>query len=301
MPYLVLSIAAMTCLALVLRIAMARGTDALGVNVVFRAAAATSTVASVVLLLDGADVVGLWPQVSWRVAWASVFFFLSGLASIKSLQHGHLGLSWGVLRCSMLLPVVASITIWREIPVWPVSALLLVRVAGMISACLAIALVTGGQARRASVRVSSRQADRQTWLLWLGLAFLSQGMWEVVLRSTRDLPDDRARTLFVAGTFLGAALLSAGSVCVLDVRIRRRELGFGLAAGVLGALASGSRVWALRDLDGLVVFPVTTVTVMIAVHLLGGVIWREKTGLLSTLGFVLAVLSVLLMSLRFPF
>ena len=296
MLYLLLSIAAMAALALVLRAAMAAGAHALGINLVFRTTAALSAAVTAVLVLDAEDV-AVWPAVAVPGAAGAVLFFLAGLGSIKAVQLGHLGLSWGVLRCSMLLPVAASIVVWNEVPLWPVSSLLLARVAGMATACAAIAMVARGQMRGGPGAAAPGGGSVRTWLLWLGLAFVAQGGWEIVLRSTRQLPDDRARVLFVAGAFLGTAVLSGATARTLRARLGRRELAYGSAAGLLGVLASGTRVWALRDLDGVIVFPVTTVTVMVLVQVAGSLAWQERTPGWSRAGFAAALLSVLLLSL----
>ena len=136
--------------------------------------------------------------------------------------------------------------------------------------------------------------------MWLGLAFLAQGGWETVLRSTRGFADNQARALFVTLTFVGAALLSGGITALRKVPLGKKELGYGTAAGLLGLVASGTRIWALRDLDGIIVFPITAISVMLAVQLLAAAIWREQTGKIALMGFVLAIVSTVLLIMPEP-
>lgn len=275
---------------------MGAGARAAGVNSIFRLTSGAGATMAAIVWLDTGDVGALWPAVDLPVAVGAVLFFVTGLASIKAVQLGHLGLTWGVLRCSMLVPVLASILYWHEIPLWPVSLLLVLRLAGVVLACLAIALVAAGQFGTALAAPSTNPRPPQAWLVWLGIAFAAQGAWEVVLRSTQAWPDDAARVLFVAGTFSGAALLSAGALGWTRFCPGRVELTYGAAAGLLSMVASGARVWAVRDLDGVIVFPVTTISVMVLVQLLSCVVWHERAARLSQIGFAVAVLSVVLLT-----
>lgn len=286
-------------LALVLRVAMRSGADAFGVNVVFRGIAGIVTLVSSGFIMDWKALAGPLSMVGGQAALAALFFFLTGIGSLKAVQLGNLGLSWGVLRCSMILPVLASIVFWHEIPLQPVSLLLIARTGGVVLACTSIFLIgwrqtAGPQVAKQTIEVRRKH---QRWLMWLGLAFLTQGGWEIVLRSTRGFPDNQARTLFVTIAFAGAAILS-GSVAVLrKVPLGKKELSFGILAGLLSLLASGARVWALRDIDGIIVFPITTISVMLAVQVLAVAIWREQINKMGFTGFVLAIASMVLLTM----
>jgi uncharacterized membrane protein len=196
----------------------------------------------------------------------------------------------------MILPVLASILFWHEVPLWPISSLLLARMGGVTLACAAICLVGWGQASHSGGKSQHPGIGRRRWLAWLAVAFLAQGGWEIVLRATRGFPDDQGRNIFVTLVFVGAALLSSAVMALRKNPVGKKELGYGTLAGVLGLLSSGSRVWALRDIDGIIVFPVTTVSVMLMVQVLAAIVWKEKTGTVSMIGFVLAVASMILIT-----
>jgi hypothetical protein len=296
MLYLILSISAMIGLALAMRAAMRGGAEPFGTNMVFRVTAGTVMVATAAWTMDSGGVGRTLASVGLPAACGAVFFFLSGIASLKAVQHGHLGLSWSVLRCSMILPVLASILIWHELPLRPVSGLLLVRAGGLGLACVAIFLIGWGQTSGRDGESSGSRQGHGPWLAWLAVAFLAQGGWEIVLRATRGFPGGPERMVFVTLVFAGAGVFSGVSTAVRKDPVGRKEIGYGILMGILGLLASGSRVWALRDIDGIIVFPVTTITVMLAVQALATVVWRERTARLSMVGFVLAVASILLIT-----
>ena len=299
MVYLVASILAMGGLAVVLRLAMAQRADALGVNAVYRGTAAAVVVAVAGASVDWSDFGDLLSLTGPRGALGSFLFFLTGLAGVKAVQLGHLGITWTVLRCSMILPVLASILVWREVPLYPISPLLVLRSAGIALVLAAIALMGADRMRREpeSRRGPSARPKPWSWLAWLTVAFLAQGSWEIALRATRSLPSDQARVFFMSIVFAGAFCFALPAVGIARGRLGRRELTYGSLAGLLSLLASGCRIWAVRDLDGILVFPVTTIGVVVLVQVLSIVLWQEETGVAGWLGFVLAIAGVLLLAI----
>jgi len=302
MIYLAASILAMGGLAVVLRLAMGQSADAVGVNAVYRGTAAVIVVVVAAASVDWPTFHDLLALTGPRAALGSLLFFLTGLAGVKAVQLGHLGITWTVLRCSMILPVLASILVWREVPLHPISSLLLIRLAGIALVLAAIALMGADHMRRetGSRRSASAGSRPWAWLAWLTLAFMAQGAWEIALRATRSLPSDQTRVFFMAIVIAGAFCFSLPAVGIARARLGRRELLYGGLAGLLSLLASGCRIWALRDLDGILVFPVTTIGTVLLVQALSMAIWQEKTGTAGWLGFAFAVVGVLLLALPLP-
>lgn len=299
MIYLFVSILAMGGLAVVLRLAMRQSADPLGVNAAYRGTGAMIVIVVAAASIDWSTLHHVFVLTGPRGALGSLLLFLSGLAGVKAVQLGHLGITWTVLRCSMVLPVLASIVVWREVPLYPISSLLLARSTGVALVLAAIALMGVDHMRRdpASRRSPSAGSRPWAWLAWLTLAFLAQGSWEIALRATRSLVSDQARVLFVAIVVAGAFCLSLPAAGIARARLGKRELLYGGLAGLLSILASGCRIWALRDLDGILVFPVTTIGTVLLVQALGIVIWQEQTGTAGWMGFAFAIAGVLLLAI----
>ncbi len=300
MIYLIISIIFMSLLPVFFRMGTRAGAGALGINAVFRATAAAIMLAVAMFTTDTSRLREVWSLAGWTGVIGAVLFGLAGFASIKAVQLGHLGASWTILRCSMIIPTLASLLYWREVPLLPVSATLLMRLAGIAVATSAVIMLGIDRAKKSG---SATPADpgrkgSKAWYFWVLAAMLGQGGWEVVLRSTRALPDDSSRMFFITMVFTGAFLITVPVMIAVKVRPGRKELLYGFLAGVCGLAASGSRVWAIRELDGIVVFPVTTVSVMILAQIIGAAAWGERVGKWGIIGFVLAVAGVLALTVR---
>ncbi len=300
MIYLILSIVFMSALAVALRLGVAKGASPLGLNAVFRATAGVVMLVVMASTVDASRFAEVWVVAGRIGLTAGLFYWLAGFAVIKAVQLGHLGVSWTVLRCSMVLPTLASLLYWREVPLWPVSGTLILRLLGIVlttSAVVALGFDRAGQVSRPGAS-GDRSRTGRAWLLWMAAAFLGQGAWEISIRATRSFPDDQTRMLFVTLVFAFASLFTLPLMGIFKARVGRTELRYGLLAGVLGLLASALRVWAIRDVDGIIVFPTTTITVILLVQLASRTIWRERVGRLGLGGFALAFAGILLLTLR---
>jgi drug/metabolite transporter (DMT)-like permease len=299
MSYLVASIVLMSALAVILRWALWRGTDAHGLNAVYRVTGGLITLALTLPVLDWQRLPELCRLAGAAAVVAGVFYWLTGLASIKSVELGSLGVSWAVIRCSMVIPALASLLYWREVPLWPPSPALGCRLLGLAAVVGALGLLGGRRTdAAAAVAASASSVRRRAWLGWLSLAFVAQGSWEVCLRTTRSFPDNQARSFFLLVAFSLAMVLAGAGFAIRRVRLGRRELLFGLLAGGCALLASGLRVWALRDVDGIIVFPATTASVMLMVQAAGSVIWHERITGRGAVGLALAVAGIVLLTVQ---
>lgn len=297
--YLIIAIIFMTLLAITFRLGASRGADSLGMNAAFRATGGIVMLVVALSTLRHRGFGELWAQ-SGNLGLVSAFFFwMSGLSAIKAVQLGHLGITWTVVRCSMIIPTMASLLVWREVPLSPVSGLLVMRVAGVVVITGAVICLGIERARteHGPLPHPSTKPSRLAWGLWLTSAFLAQGGWEITLRATRSLPDNESRLFYFTVVCVTAGFLTLPLMVAYKARFGRLEMMFGAMAGVCSVIASGIRPWVLRDLDGIIVFPITTVSVTLLVLLAGAVFWHERLGKWGAAGIVTALIGMLLLTL----
>ena len=298
MLYLVISIVGMTMVACLFKQGMLKGASPLGFNSVYRATAAILCLCVACARLSWAELPSLFADVGLLGFVAAVFLWITGIASLKVSQLGPLGVGWTVIRCSMLLPTLASLLYWREVtPETP--ALFAARLGGMAAIVLAIVCFGLGHGRTLRGHPHHAQSAR-SWYAWLTVAFCAQGAWEICLRVTRQsLHHDQARLFFIVLVFVVAGIFSLPTMRLSGSHIGRKELLFGCVAALAGAIASGVRPWALYRLDGVIVFPVTTISVILLVQLAGILFWRERLGRWTLLASALAVAGILFLTLNF--
>lgn len=290
MLYLIFSILFMAGLAVCLAGGAQRGADALGLNAMFRLVGGALGVVALLMTQNVADAPRLWSEVGWLALVAGGLYWLSGYAAIQAVGRGHVGATWTATRCSVVLPALASIVYWGEIPLWPFGRLLAMRLGGL-GLTVAAAVLMGLDRARPHPGDRSKPVCR-TWLAWLAVAFLAQGSWEITLRASGALDSEAARGFFIAVVFVTAMVLALAAWGARRPRLGRREIVYGLLAGICGFIGSGLRPWALRDLDGIVVFPITAISVMLLVQAAATLLWRHHLSRWGLAGLAVAVAAI---------
>jgi drug/metabolite transporter (DMT)-like permease len=277
-----------------MRFASEHGSDSVLLNLAFRGSAAVGL--ALVLLVSGGfrELAGLPVRVYIIGVLGSGIFFLSGFAAIRSVALGPLNVSWIVLRSSAVLPVLASVLLWREFAAYQRASAVWLDVAGVVLTLTGLLLVGLG---RRQVRDADRRPVHRRWPVWLVVSFLAQGGWNIVVRATGEFDADTARLAFLLLAFSGSAALTVPIAAARRHRMSRRELLFGGALGLCSVLGTGSRMLALKWLPGVVVFPVTTAMVMVLVQLASAVVWKERLGSLGIAGIVSAIAALVLMNI----
>jgi len=296
--YLILSITAMSALACVFRMAASAGVNPAGYNAWFRIWGGVIMVAVSAGAVDWSQAGSLFRAAGPLSMVAAVFFWAGGYSALKIVVYGPLGVSWAVLRCSMIVGTLASIFWWREVtPETPL--LFAARLGGVALIVLAVIFLTRQHADRPERPLATW--DRPKWIFWLCVTFCSQGGWEVCLRATKDcLPDDKSRVFFLTLVFALAGLASLPLLRFPKVRSGRKEILCGLLAAAVSAVGSGLRPWAIRDLGGVIVFPATTISVMLLVQAASFVFWRERIHrVLGPLAFGAAIGGIALIVAKF--
>lgn len=301
MFYLFASILFMSLMAVSFRAASERGADALGMSVVFRLGTGILALVVGAVMIDFDQFQQLWRTTGLLAVVAAVFYWAAGFASLKAVETGHLGITWTIVRLSMVVPTLASILYWREIPLYPVTTPLVLRSLGITLAVVTVILLGVDRVRKKrlnadfQIPVPEHHAAR-TWGLWLLAAFLMQGGWEISLRATRSMASDDDRAFFIVMVFVIAGMFSLPILAGFRPRIGRVELKYGAYAAVCSAVGSGARPWVLRELPGIIVFPVTTVVVTLLVIGAGVYFWRERIGPWGIAGIILAIVGIALLT-----
>lgn len=296
MLFLILSIVFMSGLAISLGVGGQRGLNAIGLNAIFRTTGGILGILGFLLWGDRANLPEIWSRVGALAFTAGCFYWLAGIAAIQAVRLGHLGVTWTVTRCAVVLPTLASMIFWRELPLWPVTPLLLARLAGLVLT-LVVAFLIGMDRRRPHPGDCAHPVSA-TWIVWLATAFLAQGAWEITLRASGAFQDETARGVFIATVFVTAMIFALGAWMLRRPCVGRGELCYGVLAGVCAVLGSGLRPWVLRDLPGIVVFPVTAVSVMLLVQLAARVLLRHRLSGWGRAALAVAVVAIIFLTIR---
>jgi drug/metabolite transporter (DMT)-like permease len=276
---LVVSVVFMAGFGLVVRASQRRGLHMLGVGLCNYLAAALFY--GLWILRDG-----LW-TCDWRTAAIGAIggaFYGGGFFLILApMRWRGVGIVSAILGLSVLLPVLFSFILWREV-------LAPVQVAGVALALCALPLLGFDEGARGGKLTPGMAA------VMLGL-FLVNGGCMTVQKWFHTTGLDGERPVFFWYLFTVAAAILLVAWLTRSRELERTDLGYGVLLGACNVLANLALLAALDRLPGVVVFPVMQAGVMIFSVLFGQVAWRERPGRLGLAGIGLAAGAVALINL----
>ncbi len=215
------------------------------------------------------------------------FFFVStAWIMTAAMARVGIGITVAVTRLSVILPIVASITVYSEYP----SLLQTVGLA-LAGASLYLFGVSAG-----AIREGARQ-PLKNWLILAGV-FAAMGCANLLLKlfsehcPRADKPGFLTMVFSVALVFAGAlARIRREKVAAADVRL-------GLLLGVPNFCSTIFFILALTAIPGIVVFPVNDIGVVVISTLVGMAVWHERLDPARRWAVALALASIALINVR---
>ncbi len=287
MLFLLLSISCSLTTASVIKIA---GVRSLHVPSLLTANYAAATLVSVLLLLPTGQFSVRWSAGLIILGMVAGVIFIAGFFALAAATRlAGMSLSVGIMRVSVLIPVLASWLIWHEIP----TAL---QTVGLVLAALSFFGLAHRGSRPGREPAVSGAASALT------LAFLMSGLADLSLKLFSEAYGETVPTAsFMVIVFGVAGVLGLGWVALSRDEIARPVLWRSWAWGVLLGIANlGSVAFMLQAvgrLPGPVVFPLNNAGIMLGATLLGVALWRERLTRLNRAGLALALAAIVLLGL----
>lgn len=295
MIYLLCSIVFMSLANVCQRYSGLAGANAYVVNAMVRVMAGALAIFGVMFSLGIDSVLNASQQVVLWGLLGGVFYTVAGLAAIKTYGLGHLGISSTILRCSMVIPTAASLLFWHEV-IFAWNSLSMWLVLGAMVLMVGAIVFSGLDQIRAS-RISNEPFSK-AWAVWLILTFATQGLWEITLRAAGGFEVEQDRQVYLVIVFVTSMVWSLGVLVAVRVKPRRQEIIYGLVLGVLATIGSSVRPMAVRDLSGVIVFPLTAMGTMVLLNIISRLVWKTHLGKWGMVGLAAAVLATTMLCFR---
>lgn len=300
MLFLPLAVACSLGIAVIFKLAERRDYDRNALLTVNYAAGAVLALALVGASPVGAVEPGL---VLLGVAQGALFIGGFWLFSLAIRQAG-MGIAAGVMRLSVVVPVLAAWAIWGERPtllqglglaLGGVAFFLIARPAAEASGTLGPPAPLGPPDR--SAETSGRRGSA---VLVLALLFAAGGLVDVLMK-TFDVVYGETAPMSMFLLFVFGVAFAIGLVAVVRRRLAEGvwpsggALGWGVVLGVVNYGSADFYLRAIAALSGPVVFPANSIAIVLGAALIGRFVWGEHLSRANVAG--LAVASVALLCL----
>ena len=225
-----------------------------------------------------------WFGLSLLTGFWFIFTYLLMTASTQSSGVTITSLS---SKLSVVLPTLAGVLLFRETLTWQVSI-------GIVLALVALVLVVGGGK-------SSSNTQRTSWLLPV-LIFFGTGTGDILMklneqRSTADDMSFMIAFIYLIAMVFGILLVSF-DLFRGKSKWQNKSIVGGIALGVINFFSTYCIFHAMRCFDNVILFPVYNVGVVSLTALIGWLLFKEKLTWKNYLGLAVAILAVVLISVK---
>lgn len=215
-----------------------------------------------------------------------------------SIREAGMGLATGIVKIAVVLPVLASWVIWKEVP----SSL---QMAGLVLAGAAFFLIAQPGASAGLPRGAPHKPGRLRMAGILGLLFLSGGLVDIAMKTFGEVyASTNSRSLFLLFVFSAAFLVGVGFVLgkgirtprtVVPLRGERSVYGWGLVLGLVNYGSAAFILGAIDELPGPFVFPVNNIAIVVGAAALGVGVWGERLSKTNWTGLAMAAAALALL------
>ena len=206
----------------------------------------------------------------------------------KSAQENGIGVTSVTVKMSLVIPVIFAIWLFKE-------DVFLTKVVGIILALVGVFLIT--YQKKKGKKANAKNS------LFLVILFLGSGVLDASINYVeKKALGDLSPALFTAIGF-GIAGLIGGIVLTIAVlfkkqKIKLRNVIGGVILGVPNFFSIYFLIMAIRQpLDDSITYALNNVGIVLLSYLLGILLFRESTSTIKIIGGLVAVTSIVLMSI----
>ena len=206
-----------------------------------------------------------------------ILYLASFVTFQRSVSRSGVVLSAIFMKLGLLVPMVISVFLFREIPGT-------LQIPGFILAVAAIVLIN-----------FEKDAGASASALGLLTLLILGGTADAMSKVFEELGPGHLAEQFLLYTFLTAFLLCLGLVGLKKQRFTRWELLFGFAIGIPNFFSARFLLGALNHLDAVIVYPTYSVATILLITLAGTAFFHErlKPRQWAALGIILLALVLL--------
>lgn len=238
----------------------------------------------------------------WIALVAGVSYAATMLLWSQAISRSGIALTVGFTRMSVIIPVLVSMLVWKEIP----------RLTQSLGIVLGVAaLLITGRRPAATDRQQATGDTRPAGPLLLAGLFVASGIAALSTKLFQELCPAQENLHFQALLFIVAfivATISSGTVRLFRSgkgdspphreRTNRKSLEWGSVLGLVNVGSSIFMVLALGLVAGPLAFPISAAGEVAVLAVLGRVIWKEPLNRLSIIGLGMTLAALVLVQLR---
>ncbi len=211
---------------------------------------------------------------------AGIFFFLGFIYYQKSVQENGVGVSGTVAKLGILIPVLFSIIIWKEMPT-------AIQWVGIVLALGSIVIMN----------LSPQSLEKMDFKATLILLFLFGGMSEFSNKIYQRYGLNEYKDVFLCAVFIVAFLISAFYIWFKQAKITKKDILIGCAVGIPNLFSSYFLILSLDTIAASIAYPIFSAGGIVLINIGGYLIFKERISRKNKLAIALTIVALVLLNL----
>ena len=208
-----------------------------------------------------------------------ILYLASFVMFQQSVRRSGVVLSAIFMKLGLLVPMVISVFLFREIPG-------MLQIIGFVLAVAAIVLIN-----------FQRNTGASASAVGLLLLLILGGSADAMSKVFEELGPGHLAEQFLLYTFLTAFILCLALAAAKKQRLTRWELLFGFTIGIPNFFSARFLLAALNSLDAVIVYPTYSVATILLITLAGTAFFRERLQKRQWIALAIILLALVLLNL----
>lgn len=235
-------------------------------------------------LLSSGHIFSPYSSIIWGLIIGGIsgfFFYLSFIYYQKSVKENGVGISGTIAKLGILIPMIFSIIIWREIPS-------VIQWLGILLALGSILIVN----------LSEKTIESFDLKPGLILLFVFGGLAEFSNKIYQKYALIEFKDVFLFAIFFVAFLTSLYFTLKQNKKISKKDILTGFAVGIPNLFSSYFLIIALETVNTSVAFPIYSAGSIVLINIGGYLIFKEKIEIKNKFAIILTVIALILININ---
>lgn len=195
-----------------------------------------------------------------------------------NMKHNGIVMSSTFMKLGVLVPTIMAVVVFRELPGWT-------QVVGIVVAVAAIILIN----------FEKDALSESKHKLWLLLLLLLSGFTDSMANVFEKLGEAGMKDAYLLVTFATAFVVALSLALKGRSQVASKDFIFGALIGIPNYFSSRFLLLALENVEAVLVYPMYSVATIIAITIVGIMVFREKVSKkkMGALGLILLALVLL--------
>ena len=214
-----------------------------------------------------------------------LLFVLSFFAFTKAVSLAGTALATVSSRLSVIVPLIFSIIIFKEIPTTN-------QLAGII-----LALVTIWFFYVSLKNTKNQSQNDKIKYFYLIAVLIGIGINDFSMKIFQQNYLEQEKPYFLFAIFFSAFLYSISYIKLKKIKLEKNTILKGAILGVPNVYSTIFLIGALSQLPAILVFPLTNIGIILLTALLAGLIFKERLNQYGTISLLLGLIAILFLSI----